>query len=271
MQLSVLTYNTLFGGRDGTASTRATAQMQIILGVRPDVLLLQEATGFDGHGGAWLHELEAAIGMRGFLAPAARTGFHVAVFLRAPLRPIAFHPDPANFHHALATLRVAVPGLKQPMDFSSVHLCPFGPEVRRREASYLSAMAAPQALSLLAGDFNSCSPHDPEPADWPTLPAHYQSRHLVDGCEGVDRSVMARLERAGWVDLGNQFGANGKATVPTPAYRNAEFATMRCDYLLASKALAPFAVAYEVIQNTATENASDHYPVLARFALPATA
>jgi exonuclease III len=43
---------------------------------------------------------------------------------------------------------------------------------------------------------------------------------------------------------------------------------MRCDYLLASQALAAKARSYQVIRNAITDAASDHYPVLAIFELP---
>lgn len=38
MKLKVLTYNTLFGGRDGTDDRRAHAQIGLINELRPDVL-----------------------------------------------------------------------------------------------------------------------------------------------------------------------------------------------------------------------------------------
>jgi len=92
-----------------------------------------------------------------FLAIAPRTGQNVAIFIREPLRPLAFDADGAHFHHALATLKVAVPGSSEPITFISAHLCPNGPEVRRREAAYLAVQAAPDRLTLVTGDFNSAS------------------------------------------------------------------------------------------------------------------
>jgi endonuclease/exonuclease/phosphatase family metal-dependent hydrolase len=47
-----------------------------------------------------------------------------------------------------------------------------------------------------------------------------------------------------------------------------KFATMCCDYLLASEVLAAMAKAYRVIRNATTDSASDHYPVLATFEVP---
>lgn len=265
MKLTILTYNTLFAGYDGTDDRRTKVQVALINELNPDVFLMQEAKGFDADGTARLFALESKIGMRGFLAVAPHTGQHLAIFIREPLRPLSFEVDGAHFHHALATLKVAVPGSEAPITFISAHLCPNGPEVRRREAAYLAVQAAPDKLTLITGDFNSASPHDPEPQDWPTLAPHYRARYLADDFKGIDRSVLTSLEAAGWVDLGHQLDPARLPTVPTAAYRDVEFATMRCDYLLASKALAATARSYEVIRNDKTDSASDHYPVLATF------
>jgi endonuclease/exonuclease/phosphatase family metal-dependent hydrolase len=268
MKLTVLTYNTLFAGRDGSDDRRAQAQIGLINDLKPDVFLMQEAKGFEANGGAWLYALEAQIGMRGFLAVAPRTGQNLAIFIRAPLRAVSFDVDGAHFHHATATLKVALPDSDQQITFISAHLCPNGPEVRRREAAYLAVQAAPDKLTLITGDFNSASPHDPEPADWPTLAQHHRARYLADDLLGIDRSVLAHLEAAGWVDLGLRLDPDKVPTVPTVAYRDVEFATMRCDYLLASKALAAHARTYQVPRNAVTDLASDHYPVLATFEVP---
>jgi hypothetical protein len=82
MQFTILTYNTLFAGRDKADAGRADAQLRVINGVRPDIFLMQEAKGFDADGGALLYALEAQLRMRGFLAVAPRTGQNVAIFIR---------------------------------------------------------------------------------------------------------------------------------------------------------------------------------------------
>ena len=268
MKLTALTYNTLFGGRDGVDDRRARAQIGLINDLRPDVFLMQEAKGFNANGGALLHALEALIGMRGFLAVAPRTGQNVAIFVREPLRPVSFDSDGAHFHHALATLKVALPESQRLMTLISAHLCPNGPIVRRREAAYLAVQAAPDNYTLLTGDFNSASPHDPEPEGFDALPAHHRARYLAEDLQAADRSVLTHLESAGWVDVGHALGASGLPTVPTPGFIGTEFAVMRCDYVLASKALAACAKSYQVIRTPVTDMASDHYPVLATFDVP---
>lgn len=261
--LRVLTYNTLFAGRDRDDDRRAQAQIELINQIAPTVLLMQEAKGFEAGGGALLHALEAQIGMRGFLAPAPRTGQNAAIFIREPLAPIRFEADGANFHHVLASLEVGLPG-GRPMTLLSAHLCPNGPAVRRREAAHLAVKAAPDALVLLTGDFNSASPYDPAPPGFDALPLHHRARYLADDLVGADTSVMASLGAAGWIDVGHALGDQGP-TVPTAAFAGTEFPVMRCDYVLATTALAAFAKTYAVLRSPLTDAASDHYPVLASF------
>jgi len=268
MKISVLTYNTLFAGRDGNNDRRAQAQVGLINELKPDVFLMQEAKGFDTNGSACLYALEAQIGMRGFLAIAPHTGQNVAIFIRDPLQPVRFEADGAHFHHALATLTVALPNSNKQLTFMSAHLCPNGPDIRRSEATYLAVQAAPDKLTLVTGDFNSASPRDPEPEGFGMLAAHHRARYLADDLLTVDRSVMAALEAAGWVDVGHALGGSNVATVPTAGFTGTEFAVMRCDYLLASQALAAHAQSYQVIRTSVTDIASDHYPVLAIFDVP---
>lgn len=59
--MKVLSYNTLFGGFDGTKRDRYETQINLIDGLQPDVLLLQEAKGFQLDGQALLRETEARL------------------------------------------------------------------------------------------------------------------------------------------------------------------------------------------------------------------
>lgn len=264
MKISVLTWNTLFAGRDGTDDRRARLQIELINERRPDIFLMQEAKGFEANGNSWLYAMEHSIGMRGFLAQAPRTGQNTAIFIREPLRPLSFDSDSHNFHHALAILKVAHPDIDRPMTLICAHLSPSGVQIRLREAAHLGLLAAPNALSLITGDFNSASPHDPVPSDWTTLAVHHRARYVSSDQKSLDGSVLTHLEAAGWVDIGHALGSS-EHTVPGAAFQGTEFATMRCDFVLASKALSVGAHQYEVIRTPATDAASDHYPVAVSF------
>ena len=262
--LTFLTYNTLFGGRDGADDHRARLQIDLINARKPDVFFMQEAKGFEADGCALLHALEARIGMRGFLGLAPRTGQNVAIFIREPLRPLSFLTDNANFHHALAVLKVATKD-DRTLTLLCAHLCPYGVEIRRREGVYLAPHASPDGFALLAGDFNASSPHDPEPEGFDVLSLRHRSRYVAEDPFRIDRSVLARLEAAGWTDIGHKLGGNTVHTVPAAGFPDTDFAILRCDYVMATPLLAQHAISYEVIRTAATDRASDHYPVLVTF------
>jgi hypothetical protein len=137
--------------RASADARRAEAQIELISQLKPDVFLMQEAKGFEASGYALLFAIGARIGMRGFLAAAPRTGQNVAVFIRDHLTPLAFEGGGNNFHHVLATLRVALPGSTKAITFISALLCPNGPAVRRREAAYLGIQACTRCSRLARG------------------------------------------------------------------------------------------------------------------------
>jgi endonuclease/exonuclease/phosphatase family metal-dependent hydrolase len=263
--MKVLTYNTLFGGFDGARRERYEAQMQLIREVDPDVLLLQEARGFEAHGSAVLLETEQRLAMRGFLGLAPHTGQNTAIFVKPPVQGVSAVTDSEHFHHARLTVTAQVPGYPDPVNFISVHLCPNAAHIRRREAAYLLNEAAPGGLALVGGDFNTISPHDGVPPDLADLQPHFRLRYTHPDGSTPDGQPLQFLESAGWVELGHQAGDTGTPTVPTTGYQDTEFATFRSDYFLATQRLAKTLQRYQVIRNAVTDKASDHYPVLVEF------
>ena len=263
--MRVMSYNMLLGGWDGDDNRRFRLQCEVVAETQPDILLLQEGKQFDLNGGRRLYEVEEALGMRAFLASAPRTGQNTAILVRPGIKPVAFETDGHHFHHAAAIATLRVPGFDQPITFISVHLCPNGPQVRLVEAAYLVNYAAPNRLRLVAGDFNSVSPLDPEPSDWESLPKHHRARYLSADGKASDRSVLQSLYSAGYVDIAARFKRNLEPTVPGAAFQGTEFVSFRSDYFLASDALAQKAVSYKVLKNDTTAAASDHYPIVAEF------
>jgi exodeoxyribonuclease-3 len=263
--MKVMSYNTLFGGFDGTDDRRFLAQKEVVEAVNPDVLLVQEAKQFEANGHRRFYQVEAALNRRGFLALAPHTGQNTAIFVRDGIQPLAFESDSVHFHHAAALGTFNIPGFEQPITFISAHLCPFGPQVRLAEAAYLASHAAPDKLTLVAGDFNSVSPYDPEPIGWETLPSHFQARYLSLDGKTADKRILETLYLAGFSDIAHCFQQHTEATVPGKAFKGTEFIPFRSDYILASAALAETAISYAVIKNDHTDMASDHYPVVAEF------
>jgi endonuclease/exonuclease/phosphatase family metal-dependent hydrolase len=202
------------------------------------------------------------------VASAPVTGQNTAILLKPGIEILGFEVDADHFHHAAAIATLSVQGLDSPLTAISVHLCPNGPHVRMREASYLVNHAIDDAYVIIGGDFNSPSPHDEAP-DLDALPARFRVRY-TDKKGKPHRDVLAGLERAGFVDIGHRLQGHDTATVPGAALKGSEFVPFRCDYFLASRAFGALAESYRVLRDTdALDHASDHYPIMAAFNSPA--
>lgn len=268
--MRVMSYNVLNGGRDAGNDKLWRTTVEVIGEVAPDVLLVQEARGFDADGGRALFAAEEDLDMRGLLAVAPRTGQHTAVFFRPGIQPLRFDPDSDHFHHALAQATLAVPGFDQPVTVASIHLSPLSPALRAAEVGSLAGLAAADQYAIVAGDANSLAPGDPEPTDWDKLPAHLRVRYLAPAADGrspaADRSALAYLHAAGFTDAAAARGQAAIPTVPAPGFPQAEFVPFRCDHILLSPRLAPALTGYRVIDDARTATASDHLPVVADLA-----
>ena len=60
--LRVATYNLLHGGQGGGDRTRLDAALEVLTDSNPQILMLQEARGFECDGGRLLHEVERRLG-----------------------------------------------------------------------------------------------------------------------------------------------------------------------------------------------------------------
>lgn len=258
--IRIMTYNTLFGGFDGDDGSRFDRQVELIRNADPDVLLVQEWKGFLADGARRQFEAERRLERRALVAPAPVTGQNTAILLKPGIDVLSFEADNAHFHHAAAIAALRIPGLDTPLTAISVHLCPNGPHVRLREASYLVNYAVDDAFAVVGGDFNNVSPHAAEPtlAD---LPARFRARY-ADETGKADRRTLAALEAAGFSDIGFRLGGHETPTVPGAAFKGSEFVPFRCDYLMATAALAARVQRYEVIDDVPAGEASDHYPIL---------
>ena len=170
------------------------------------------------------------------------------------------------WHHA--AIRVVVATDRGPLVVIGTHLYPYRGWRRRVEASWVAgqAQAALRAgsMAVVLGDLNSLDPGTDHAERVSQLPASYRSRHLTRG--RVDTRAVARLTRAGLVDLYRYRTSGREHTVPT-AYGGAEFAPMRLDYALATPAAADRATDWRVVDHGGAQDASDHFPVVVDLAL----
>jgi len=251
-----MTYNILTGGRDREGGGRLGAIIDVIRGVAPDVLLLEECNGFELDGQRTLYRLEHELGMRGVLC-LADSGFHVALFLRRG-RLLETHCLRREVHHALLAATLELDGVI--FRVIGTHLCPFGGDARLLEVQHIIRFLREQNVVVL-GDLNALSPHDAaryQPERW--LPRR-RARHALAGeAARLDTRAIAALEGAELVDLFHRTG-NTAATALTRLGEGWEDYQARIDYVLASPAVAERVERTERVDGARVELASDHYPL----------
>jgi endonuclease/exonuclease/phosphatase family metal-dependent hydrolase len=265
--MRLMTYNILTGGRDGIDDSRLAKACELIRGVQPDVLVLNECNGFDDRGFRTLYQVEDALGMRGVLAHAS-TGYHVALFVRGA-RIVETHCLDADVHHAVLAATLEVEGRR--IVVVGAHLSPFGGEARLVEVQHLIRFLREDDAFVL-GDLNSLSPRDTASCrvdDW--LPRR-RARHLLfdgslPGSSGkaalpqLDTRAVAALEHSDLVDL---FASPEGAFSPTALTRLcADWASyqVRIDHIFATRPAAERIVLRERVASPLAELASDHYPL----------
>ncbi|WFF03692.1 endonuclease/exonuclease/phosphatase family protein [Micromonospora sp. WMMD964] len=261
--LRLMTWNIRTGGRDRDDPDRLDRVVQVIEEQAPDVLALQELRGFDRHG--LMVDVAGRVGMTPHLARSC-LGQPVAVLVRPPYRVVDAGPLRRPFHHAAA--RVVVDTSAGPLTVFGTHLHPYSGGRRRMEVDWLVAAMrrARSPLTVLTGDLNSLDPTGDHTARLAGMPMLYRRRHLRRGGGAVDTRAIARLLAADLVDLWPAVNAGAPEadghTVPT-RLGGAEFAGMRLDYLLGTRALAERVPDCRVVRGATVDTASDHYPLLA--------
>ncbi|HEY0866135.1 MAG TPA: endonuclease/exonuclease/phosphatase family protein [Fimbriimonas sp.] len=263
--MRVMSYNTLLGGYDGDDDSRYHKLVAAVNEARPDVLMCQELQHYLRWGQRRNLRFERDTGLRGFLAFAPHTDLHTAVYIGPGVKPISFEAESTHFWHSAAMLTAEAPGFDRPVTFVSIHLCPAATPARIQEAAFLMAFGAPDAHALLAGDFNTLSPFDPERENFWGIPTHHRARHLtVDG--KLETRPMDDFEMYGLKDVAAHLGKNLDYTVPSDGHAEGNFCRVRLDYFLASADLLDRFSSYQVVKTPNTDVASDHFPIMVEMA-----
>jgi len=259
--MRVLTYNLLAGQDDDVLRLRQAALL--LRAAKPDVLVVNEATLLALDDGVRLRELEAVLGMHGTLA-LARSGYHVALFVRAAIvETVEFVAGPMSHVALVAKLRVG----SHELQVVGVHLDPFSADKRLQEVELLLTRIDPARPRLLLGDLNAISPRDAATVRLETWVDRYRARHL-DASGAVDVRALGALERSGLSDVHAALHHETMPTRPTTRFATGDRPSQRLDYIFASTDLAHTATACAPFEHANAETASDHRPLYADFAWP---
>ena len=147
------------------------------------------------------------------------------------------------------------------------HLNPRDPNARLQEVRRLIELTRSFPHTVLMGDFNSLSPHDPYDHQALLKLLHEQGIAKF-GIETLQFDCIKFIESQGFIDVMRALQKPFTPTVPTPANDDKMHAApLRLDYVFISAGLRPFLRQATTVTTPLADIASDHYPVLADFDL----
>ncbi|WP_262246856.1 endonuclease/exonuclease/phosphatase family protein [Parapedobacter soli] len=275
--LKVMSYNVYNGFDYGRDKARAQALGAWVASQQPDVVALQELCGFTDK---TLQEL------------AATWGHDYAVILKADGFPVGL-----TSNKPITVKKKMIEGLWHGMlhvtthgtDFFVVHLCPSDFATRLRESARITRyMRKNLSLSnekyVVLGDFNAHSPFDahldkqyPELMKWYNqLDAERKPKTRQTLSYGqLDYSVMATFLAFPLIDVCERFvDGSDRFSFPSPLHFNPVRTREslipireRLDFILVSPSLATQCTDATIVNTGVADAFSDHYPVIATFAL----
>ncbi len=249
--MRIMTYNILDG-----AAGRREAVVDTIRRADPDVLIINEANGFEANDNQVLHEFSAQIQLPYYHLEKCGDGwiYHVAVFSRSPIVSVkAIHPV------ARGIVCFTLEHSNGPITVVGLHLSPFSEAKRVQELAPVLPIVRQSSRLVVMGDFNSLPAQDQFTKQQLTsFSEGFQKKFALHGTAQYD--VYELLQSAGLIDVAVTRD-DLASTVPT-SIGDVTHPPVRLDRALVSVDLASGITGYEVIKNAATRDASDHFPVV---------
>jgi endonuclease/exonuclease/phosphatase family metal-dependent hydrolase len=278
---TLMTYNIWLGGLGRMDAISAVARA-----VNPDLLGIQEADDEQA-----IARMAEELGME-FAHGKANTIHHVALLSRFPISRVVNHPHPGILRKTMLEVHVRLPN-GAPLTLYVAHLNAFatyaGERRRVRELEAMLGTIAPHAREphLLFGDCNALAPGDPVVLERVTahitnrmtraevgyvrprrtltfgaLLDHGISRGWVEAERVLPRHAVRHVLAAGYTDCYRHLHPDEPGyTFPAPE------PALRLDYIFSPPIMQGRLRACEVVDTPATVIASDHRPLVARFAL----
>ena len=256
--MRVATYNTFEGGRAqlGPVRDRFERLLEVVKGMSPDLLAMQELVGWQDQGRERFEEFARAAGLAGEIF--VGEGFPIGVLTRHPWRIVRSRFLRSGFWHGLALAEID-DGAGNLIQALAAHLSPLGPRQRQAEVRAALDLIDPAVPAVLLGDLNMISHLDQIRARELSLPTFI--RHSAGGA--LDQRVSRLIANAGFVDAYARLHPERDGhTIPTPAAVESPFSAARLDYVHLSPDLASMLRTAEVYSHAPAAEASDHFPLM---------
>ncbi|MFD3422436.1 endonuclease/exonuclease/phosphatase family protein [Streptomyces decoyicus] len=267
-----MSYNIYLGGVDGADETRLHTQVDILSGLEPDIVCLQECTWGDEDNQRRLEYVANALGLRAVAMVRSHTS-SIANFTTLLYRPSRLklidwqHRGKGAFLHTLIRARfrpVDAADDDHDADFLvlGTHLNWTDGESRLQEVRWMTddgdALPGTPQQAFALGDFNT---PDREPKSWSLIPRNLHSRYRLVKTNGrfgkADRRAVRVLLASGWQDPQKLVS---KKRAPTVGYYYPNEPVPWClDYALVRGVKV---IDYRTVDTPQARAVSDHLPVV---------
>lgn len=250
--MKLMTYNILNGGEGNFA-----AVIQTIIKESPDLLVINEANGFEKNNGQKLADFSNKTKFPHYkLALSGEYDYHVAMFSKNPFKEIK-EIKPLMRAGIVAVIKTELGEIS----FIGAHLTPYAEDLRLPEIDLLAKQQKNYPNKVLIGDMNSLSPHDG------------YNENIIGSFNGMQLKkfttngklrfdAINKIMSYGYADTALIFNKQKEYTAPTSINEYHAHFNMRLDYIFVSESLKKKVTNYSVIKNPLTDKASDHYPVV---------
>ncbi|MBD3338625.1 MAG: hypothetical protein GF353_05935 [Candidatus Lokiarchaeota archaeon] len=261
--LRILTYNVWYGFTK--VPDRKSLWLDWMKSQNPDIVFLQELNEYNPE----LLKKDAEFWGHQFSVLLKQDGFPTGVTSKYPIEDIQRYLE--GFHHGL--IRTKIKGIY----FYCVYLHPSNWEFRKNEINLIldDIRKLPENANIvLAGDFNTFSPHDKSYYSHQLLEPFFAKRDKeyneqnLNG-ESLDYTVLLTLIDNGFSDLeylmrNDEYTFTG--TFPTLIEKPIDHGHhRRLDYVFSTSELSNYVHRASIISNDTTQILSDHLPIIVDF------
>jgi|SRR3989344_1684955 len=249
--LKIVSYNIAEGGEN-----RLNYIIDAIKQMNPDICGILEAVEWQNQ----KDDIERTFNNTGyniFHIAIANSKYNIAILSKIP---VSIESIKEGFRHVVLKATIEG-GAFNGLDMFFVHFSPKLEENRLDELKVLLQKMNKSQKTIIMGDINSLSPHDPY--DRKSLIRTLQQKNIDKfGADELRFDVINEIEKEGFKDAWIHLNKPFDFSTPTPANKDPYHAAeIRIDYAFVSQNLLEKISGIEIVKNKTTDMASDHYPI----------
>lgn len=249
--LRIAHYNIRDGGKEQIDNV-----FKVIQQINPDICGILEAVGWQ-EGIESLKNKANVLGYNFFDLALANSKYNIAVFSKFPL--VVKHIK-KGFRHVVLEA-VIQSGPFSGLSIFFVHFSPINEDDRLLELTNLLPYVSEFSQVIIMGDINSLSANDSY--DHKVLLSQFQKNNVVKyGTDVLHFDVINKIESLGFTDASSHLNYSFTTTTPTLSNKDINHnMPIRIDYAFLSKNVLKNLSKIEILKNSITNEASDHYPL----------